>query len=181
MKDNKLKRVFAKCKVIHALKQSKVLIHLLSKPKAQNCICEKYGLDRYEGKDSRFNLCASYILECSSFITSNGYNCKIIYHVNSNNIHVLYFLSYNSCNGNTTYTDKTANFSLRMNNHIIACRYGTSTGKFDNYVFICSNKNEHVTKEPYFKVYVFMTVNNENKLLRYESYLHRMRLDTMNC
>ena len=32
-----------------------------------------------------------------------------------------------------------------------------------------------------FKVYAFMTVNNDNKLLGYESYLHKMRFDTMNC
>ena len=32
-----------------------------------------------------------------------------------------------------------------------------------------------------FKVYAFMTVNNENKLLCYESYLHKMGFDTMNC
>ena len=36
-------------------------------------------------------------------------------------------------------------------------------------------------KKPYFKVYAFMTVNNGNKLLCYESYLHKMGFDTMNC
>ena len=56
-----------------------------------------------------------------------------------------------------------------MNNHITAYRYGTSTDKFDSHVFKCINKNDHVAKEPYFKVYAFMTVNNENKLLCYES------------
>ena len=30
----------------------------------------------------------------------------------------------------------------------------------DNHVFKCSNKNEHVAKESYFKVFAFMTVNN---------------------
>ena len=59
-----------------------------------------------------------------------------------------------------------------MNNHITSCRYGTSTDKFDNRVFKCSNKNEHIANQAYFKVYALMTVNNENKLLRYESYLH---------
>ena len=48
-------------------------------------------------------------------------------------------------------------------------------------VLYVANKNEHVAKEPYFKVYAFMTVNNENKLLCYESYLHKMGFDTMNC
>ena len=68
-----------------------------------------------------------------------------------------------------------------MNNHITACRYGTSTDKFDNHVFKCINENDHVAKEPYFKVYAFMTVNNTNKLSCYESYLYKMRFDTMNC
>ena len=77
MKDNKLKKVFDKCKVIHALKQPKNLLHLLNRPKVQNCISEKYGLYRNEWKDSRCNLCASYIQECSNFVTSNGYNWKI--------------------------------------------------------------------------------------------------------
>ena len=68
-----------------------------------------------------------------------------------------------------------------MNNHISACYYGTSTDKSDNQVFKCGNKNEHVPKEPYFEVYDFKTVNNENKLLCYDSYLHKMGFDTINC
>ena len=82
VKDSKLKKVFDKCKVIHALKQPKNLLCLLSQPKVQNCISEKHGLYRYECKDSRYSLYESYIQECSSFITSNGYNWKIRCHVN---------------------------------------------------------------------------------------------------
>ena len=40
--------------------------------------------------------------------------------------------------------------------------------------------NEQVAKEPYFKVYAFMTDSNENKLLCYESHLHKMGFDTIN-
>ena len=61
VKDKKLKKVFDKCKVIHALKKPKNLSHLLSKQKVQNCISKKYGLYRYECKDCRCNLCVSYI------------------------------------------------------------------------------------------------------------------------
>ena len=171
MKDNKSKK-FEKVKVRHALKQLKNLLHLLGKPKVQNRISKKYGLYRYECKDSRRNLCASYIQECSSLITSNGYIWKIRCHINCHSINFLYILSCNSCNGNTTCTGKIVNIRHRMNNHITACRYGTSTNKIDKRVFKCSNKNEHVAKEPCFKVSVFMTVNNVNKLLCCESYLH---------
>ena len=176
-----MKKVFDKCNVIHALKQPKNLLRLLNKAKVQNCISKKYGLYRYECKDSRCNLCASYIQECSSFIASKRYNWKIRCHINCHSINVSCFLSCNSWNGFTTCTGKTVNFRYRINNHIAACRYGTSTDKFDNNVFECINKNDHVAKEPYVKVYVFMTVNNENKLSCYESYLHKMRFDTMNC
>ena len=61
------------------------------------------------------------------------------------------------------------------------CRYGTSTRKSDNHVCKCSNKIKHVAKEPYFKVYAFMTANNENKSVSYESCLYKMGFDTMNC
>ena len=50
-----------------------------------------------------------------------------------------------------------------MNNRITACRYEKSTGKFGNHIFECSNKNEHVVKEPS-EVYGFITVNKEIKL-----------------
>ena len=74
---------------------------MLSKLKVQNCISKKYGLYSYECKDSRCNLCATYIEECSSFITSNGYNWKIRCHINCHSINVLYFLSRNSFSDNT--------------------------------------------------------------------------------
>ena len=124
----------------HTLKQPKNLLSFLSKPNVQNSISEKYGLDRYQCKDSRCNLCASYIQECLSFITSNDYNWKIRCHINCHSINLLHFLSCNSCNGNTAHTDKTVNFRHRMNNHITACRYRTSTEKFDNHIFKCGNK-----------------------------------------
>ena len=61
VKDSRFKKVFDKCKVIYALKQPKNLLRLSSKPNVQTCIFEKYGLYRYECKDSHCNLCASYI------------------------------------------------------------------------------------------------------------------------
>lgn len=75
-KDNILKKIFDKCKVVHSLREPKNLMPLLSKPKVKNSICEKYGFHRYECKDSHYNLCASYVQDCSSFNTSNRYNGK---------------------------------------------------------------------------------------------------------
>ena len=70
-KDNILKKIFDKCKVVHSLREPKNLLPLLSKPKVQYCVSEKYGLYRYECPDSLCNLCTSYMQECSIFIISN--------------------------------------------------------------------------------------------------------------
>ena len=63
-------------------KQSKSLSSLLSKPKIQNPISEKYGLFPYRCKYFRRNLCVSYIQECLNFETSKGYNWKVWGHAN---------------------------------------------------------------------------------------------------
>ena len=53
---------------------------------------------------------------------------------------------------------------------------------FDNHVFKFSKDNKHLSKEPYFKVYAFMTISNENAFSWDESYLHKVvRFDTTNC
>ena len=106
---------------ILTLKQPKNLC-LLSKPKVQTYISEKYGLYRNECKDSCCNFCASYIQESSSFITSNGYNWKIRCHINCHSTNVLYFLSCNSSNGNTTYTGKTVNFRHNQSHNCMSLR-----------------------------------------------------------
>ena len=56
-----LEKVCDKCKVIHLVKQPKNLLCLLRKAIVQNCIYEKYGLYRYEFKDSHCSLCVWYI------------------------------------------------------------------------------------------------------------------------
>ena len=68
-----------------------------------------------------------------------------------------------------------------MNNYITVRGCGTSTDKFDNHVFKYGNKNKHVAKEPYFKIYPFMTVNNENNLLCYKFYLRNIEFDAVKC
>ena len=60
-----------------------------------------------------------------------------------------------------------------MNNYITASCYATSTDKFNNHVFECSN----VAKVSCFKFYGFMTVYNENN---FKSYLHKMGFDRIN-
>ena len=62
------------------------------------------------------------------------------------------------------------------------CCYGTSTHLFDNLAFECDCKIEHVAKEPCFKEKpAYMKVNNENKLLFYDSSLSKMRYGAIKC
>ena len=79
----------------------------------------------------------------------------------------------------TSYTGRTNNLRLRTNNHIDCCRHGKGTDLFDIHVYNCGIKNGNL-KEPFFKLYVFMTVNYESKLVLYERMLHKRKLDTMN-
>ena len=84
------------------------------------------------------------------------------------------------CDGKTTYTGKAkTTLRARTNNHITCCRNGTGTNIFDQHVFKCGTVNKCL-KPPYFKVYAFMRLSTEEKLLTYERNLHRKGYDTMN-
>ena len=127
----------------------------------------------------RCKLCSLYIQECTSFKTYNGYEWQIRCPINCNSVNVLYYLKCTWCNVETTYTGKTNNMRLRINNHITACRHGDSTDKFDIHVYQCRQKHEN-SNEPFFEIYAFLTVNNEQSLLTYEDYLHKRGFHSMN-
>ena len=78
-----------------------------------------------------------------------------------------------------SYTGKTTNLRLRTNNHISSSRSGNSDNKFDIHVHNCGVKN-NCLKEPFFKLFAFMTLSREEGLLHHEKELHRLKLDTMN-
>ena len=132
----------------------------------------------FKCNDIRCQLCNKYIQECTHFVTSNNVKWDIREKIMCNSKNVLYFLKCSICNL-TTYTGKTNNFRLRMNNHISECRTGNTCDRFDIHVFNCRKINNYHT-EPYFKIYAFMTVKHENMLLSYEAYLHKKQYDTLN-
>ena len=68
-----------------------------------------------------------------------------------------------------------------MNNDITVCHYGTSPTNSTTMFLSVVIKANMLARKRFFKVYGFMTANNENKLLCYESYLHKMRFDTISC
>ena len=83
------------------------------------------------------------------------------------------------CKGKESYTGKTVSLRARTNNHISACRNGTGTNMFDIHVHNCGKTN-NCLKAPFFKLFAFMTVASESKLLPTERYLHAKEYDTMN-
>ena len=60
------------------------------------------------------------------------------------------------------------------------CRHGKSTDDFDNHVFACWKERGVPHTEPYFKIWIFMVLNDYQKLLKYERDLHLAGHDTMN-
>ena len=110
---------------------------------------------------------------------ANGTIWEIRCFVNCNSKNALYYLICSFCN-NVTYTGKTDDLRERTNNHITGCRHGNSSDKFDNHVFNCARITHLQLAEPFFKLYVFMVLNDYNKLRNYERKLHAEGHDTMN-
>ena len=182
-KTNKLREIFGDCTTTTAFKQPPNILRHLTKASFTAAIpstistLPRKGL--FKCDDSRCKLCRLYLQECSSFNTYNGFNWEIRCEITCNSLNVLYYLKCISCNLSTTYTGKTNNLRNRMNNHISSCRLGSSTDKFDNHVFKCC-KTFNYFSEPYFQLYAFLKVTNEQSLLTYENYLHRRGFDSMN-
>ena len=96
-------------------------------------------------------------------------------HITCNSKFVIYYQVCASC-GIVSNIGKTNCLRKRMNVHISSCRLGNSNDVFDNHVFACKKDN----KEPYFKLWVLMEVNDIKKLLVYENYFHKRGMDTLN-
>ena len=119
-----------------------------------------------------------YIKECSSFKCANEEIWNVKCHINCNSKNVVYYLVCYMCNA-VTYSGITrTTLRLRTNNHS-CCRNGTGTKIFDNHVHPCGIKN-NCLKPPYFKLYAFLKLSDERKLITYERYLHRKGYDNMN-
>ena len=182
VKSERLQTVFENSKIICSYKQPPNLLLQLtnasfsSTPEA--ILKKKPGLFKCNG--SRCELCQlNYIRECTSFVTSNGFEWVIKSHINCNSHNVLYFLKCSSCEI-VTYTGKTNNFRLRMNNHRSSANSGKGSDIFDRHVFECRQRLK-VDRQPLFWVYCFMSVKSCNLLLSYETFLHSKKFDTMNC
>ena len=189
----RLNTVFNNTKVIIAHKQPPNLLRRLTKaafntsipPSISNATQQQeWGLFKCKRATSNCKICRLYIQECKSFLCSDGTEWFIKSHIDCHSINLLYFLKCLWCpdpSDPETYTGKTVDTRLRMNNHMTGCRYGGSDDQFDNHVFECRQK--HGTSgdiEPYFHMYAFYTIKNAEFLGTHEKHLHNKGLDTMN-
>ena len=165
-------------KLIHAYRQPSNLLGLLS----NSTFINKHSNTQsgiFRCKDKRCKVCKLYLQACSSFITANGTTWEVKCYIDCNSKNVLYYLVCSFCS-KVSYTGKTDNMRLRINNHMSACRHGNSTDQFDNHVFACADSVKLPLIEPFFKLYAFMQMSDYNKLRNYERKLHADGHDTMN-
>ena len=132
----------------------------------------------YKCGNGQCKICRLYLVECNTFKTSNNSIWEVRSRISCSSKMVIYYQICVFCT-KVTNIGKTNNLRLRTNNHISACRSGNSTDQFDNHVHACMKKI-NVQNEPYFKLMVFMELNDVNKLLVYENYLHKQGHDTIN-
>ena len=168
-------------KIVLALRQPKSRLRLLTlfKFTSNTLSINRNDNGLFKCNNIRCNICSSYIQECKTFSTSNNKIWHIKTRLDCNSTNVIYFLTCNMCDGEQSYIGKTNKLRLRTNNHISSCRHGNGPNIFDNHVYQCGMKNKNLC-EPYFKLFAFMKVSSEDKLLTYERYLQRRRYDTMN-
>ena len=130
-------------------------------------------------KDNRCKLCKLYLQAVNSFKTAKNVTWNIKCNISCKSKNVVYFLSCNSCHGKVTYIGQTTNFRLRMNNHISESRSGVSSCTFPRHVFQCGNKHNNL-KEPFFKVFAFMSLSSSKLLTTYEEKLFKAGHATLN-
>ena len=175
--DENLKSIFTNCSFILSNRQPQNLLQQLSSAKFSST---KESLIQTPSitlcKDLRCKICQLYLQTDQSFETASGKIWNVKCNMSCHSTNVIYFLKCNRCKGKVSYIGKTNNLRYRTNQHISTCRTGNGTNQFDLHVYNCNQ----TTSEPFFKLYLLLTLKNENDLLSYESHFHKLGYDTMN-
>ena len=181
-KNSRVRQAFEDSRFIQSYSQPRNLLNLLSRSRFTSNSPGRAS-DKPPGihlcENSKCKICAIYLQCCSSFTTSNGTVWNIKCHANCHSKNCIYFIKCNFCNF-TTKTGLTDDFRDRTNNHITGCRWGQGSDEFDNHVSSCSALKNMPHIEHYFKIYIFMVLNDYHKLLNYERKLHLAGHDTLN-
>ena len=177
-KNDKLKDIFKESKIVLSMKQPPNLKNILMKSEFSKDEPKKpEGL--YKCTRSNCNICKLYLQEVKEFECADRSIWKIKCHINCRSKNVIYYLICNCCQ-EVSYIGKTTNLRQRTNQHISSSRTGRNTTDiFDIHVHKCGTDRNNL-KEPFFKLYAFMTLSREENLLYHERQLQLKNLDTMN-
>lgn len=176
--DIDLKDKFSNFNLLLSQRQPKNLLQHLSSSKfksVKNTVTTPPGISKC--KDIRCKICKLYLQTDTSFQTSSGKIWHVKCNMSCKSTNAIYFLKCNRCDGKVTYIGKTNNVRLRTNQHISECRTGVGTDIFDKHVHHCNGKP---LQEPYFKLYLLLTLKDVQMLLTYEKHFQQLGFDTMN-
>ena len=172
--DKNTKDFFQTKEIVQAARQPQNILRQLTSAKfdSQHITPKPHGT--FTCKNSQCKICSLYLQQCSKVTGKNGFEWTIKSHITCHSQMVLYYLKCLGCG--LAYVGKTNCLRQRTNNHISESKSGKTTNRFDQHVFEC--KTDH--QEPLFQLYVLMEVDNYDKLLVYEDYLHKQGFDDFN-
>ena len=177
-KNPRLKQVFEGVDFIHARRQPPNILSRITN--AAFITGDKHvesGI--FHCSHAGCKICRLYLQECKSFQTRKG-TWKVKCHVDCNSKNVVYYQVCSFCN-EVSNTGKTDNLRNRTNNHISGSRHGKTGNLFDEHNYRCPEVLGLERKEPFFKLFVFMVLNNFGKLRAHERRLHLENHDTINA
>ena len=173
----RVQQVFADVDFIHARRQPpNILARITNAPFITGERRIENGI--FHCNKSTCKICKLYLQKCKTFTTNKG-TWTVKCYADCNSLNAIYYQVCNFCK-NVTNTGKTDNLRNRTNNHISGSRHGSTTNLFDQHNYKCPEDLGMERKEPYFKLYVFMVLNNYSKLHSHERRLHLDGHDTIN-
>ena len=177
-KNPRIQEVFGDVDFIHARRQPpNILSQITNAAFITSNRKEENGI--FHCSHAGCKICRLYLKKCKSFKTRRG-TWDVKCHVDCNSKNVIYYQVCNFCR-KVTNTGKTDDLRQRTNNHITGSRYGKSSNKFDQHNFKCPRDLHIPPTEPFFDLYVFMVVNDYNRLRSLERKLHLQNHDTINA
>ena len=169
--------LFAKKRVIHALKQPPNILRQVTSAKYIRSMSpistQPNGI--FACSHPLCKIHKLYLVQCKEFRVENGTIWTVPNHITCNSKNVSYFLRCKGCDS-FSYLGITNDLRKRTNVHISCGKSGKSTNRADKHFYAC--KTDHL--DPLFELYVLMELNDYEKLRVYEDDFHKRGFDTCN-
>ena len=172
--DDSTRKFFQNKEVVHAVRQPNNILRQLTSAKFDTNKTTPLPQGTFKCNNINCKICTLYLQECTTVTGQNGFKWVTKSHITCNSQYVLYYLICLGCG--LSYVGKTNSLRNRTNNHISESKSGNTSDRFDQHVFNCKIDHE----EPLFKLFGLMEVDDYDKLLIYEDFLHKKGFDHMN-